>query len=463
MSEAFDIVIIGAGSGGYVAALRAAQLGATVALVERERVGGVCLNWGCIPTKAMVSSIEALLEIERADEFGVIVGEPAFDFARMMARKAEVVERLVSGVETLLQTRKVEVISGFGELVSPDRIRISGGSPRELEAKKVIIATGSEAAKPPVPGIDLPGVITSREILGLEEAPEDLVIVGGGVVGVEFASIFNALGTKVTIVEMLPSILTTVDEELARRLQQSLHRQGIEVRTKSPLKEVRREGSGLQVVFEGPQGEGVIATDLVLVSTGRVPYTEGLGLERLGVSLDGRAVAVDEHMATNVPGVYAVGDVVGGYMLAHVASHEGEVAVEHALGMNRAMDYRAVPNCVFTMPEIGGVGLMEQEVKKQGIPYKKSRFPFTASGRAVAMGQPTGLVKMICERDSGQILGLHIMGPHASDLIAEGALAIQLGATSEDIARTIHAHPTLPEAVMEAAMGQGEGPIHAMT
>ena len=285
-----------------MAALRAAQLGAKVALVERERVGGVCLNWGCIPTKAMVSSIETLLEIERAGEFGVIVSEPAFDFARMMARKAEVVERLVSGVESLLQTRKVEVISGLGELVAPGRIKISGGLWREGEAKKVIIATGSEAAKPPVPGIDLPGVVTSREMLTIEEAPEDLVIVGGGVVGVEFASIFSALGSKVTIIEMLPSILATVDEELARRLQQSLHKQGIAVRTKSPLKEVRQEDGALQVVFEGPQGEGAIAADLVLVSTGRVPYTEGLGLERLGVRLDKRAVAVGEDMATNGPG-----------------------------------------------------------------------------------------------------------------------------------------------------------------
>jgi dihydrolipoamide dehydrogenase len=463
MSEAFDVVIIGAGSGGYVAALRAAQLGAKVALVERERVGGVCLNWGCIPTKAMVSSIDALLEIELADEFGVKVGEPGFDFARMMTRKAEVVERLVSGVETLLQTRKVEVISGLGKLVARDRIRILGGSPRELEAKNVIVATGSEAAKPPVPGMDLPGVVTSREILSLKRAPEDLVIVGGGVVGVEFAGIFNALGSKVTIIEMLPSILTTVDEELAQRLQQSLRKQGIDVRTKSPLMKVQRDDGALHVFHGGTQGGGVVRADLVLISTGRVPYTEGLGLERLGVRLNKRAVAVDGHMATNVPGIYAVGDVVGGYMLAHVASHEGEVAVEHALGMNRAMDYRAVPNCVFTMPEIAGVGLMEQEVKEKGIPYKKSRFPFTASGRAVAMGQPAGLVKMICEQDTGKVLGLHIMGPHASDLIAEGALAIQLGATAADIARTIHAHPTLPEAVMEAAMGQGEGAIHAMT
>jgi dihydrolipoamide dehydrogenase len=463
MSDSYDIVIIGAGPGGYVAAMRAAQLGARVALIERDRVGGVCLNWGCIPTKAMVSSVELLLEIERAEEFGVVVGEPGFDFSRMMSRKDEVVEKLVSGVETLLEARKVEVISGQAELISPTRVRVSGESTRELDAKHVIIATGSVPAMPPVPGLDLPGVITSNEIVALDEAPDDLVIVGGGVIGVEFASIFSALGTRVTIIEMLPSLLTTVDEELARRHQQLLRRQGVDVHTKSPLKEVRQGTNRLEVAYEGPKGEGVVEADLVLMSTGRVPYTEGLNLQEIGVKLEKRAIVVDEHMATSVPGIYAIGDVTGEYMLAHVASHEGEVAVEHAMGRDSTIDYKAVPNCVFTIPEIAGVGLMEQEAKEQGLPYKKSRFPFSASGRAVAMGETTGLVKMICEQDTGQILGLHIMGPHATDMIAEGALAIQSGASAEDIVRTIHAHPTLPEAVREAAMGQAEGPIHAMT
>jgi len=463
MSDEFDIAIIGAGPGGYVAAIRAAQLGAKVALVERERVGGVCLNWGCIPTKAMVSSIEMLLDIERAEEYGVLVSEPAFDFERMMERAGKVVERLVSGVETLLEAHKVEVINGVGELISSNRIRASGETYRELKANAVIIATGSVATKPPVPGLDLPGVVTSREIFALKEAPEELVIVGGGVIGIEFAGIFNALGSKVTIIEMLPSILHTVDEELARRFHQELRRQGVQIHTGSPLKEIRQGQDGLEVVYDRKDGEGVVSAELVLMSTGRIPYTEGLNLESVGVKLDGSAIEVDEHMATNVPGIYAIGDVVGGYMLAHVASREGEVAVEHALGKASAIDYRALPNCVFAMPEIAGVGLLEQEAKEQGIAYSKSRFPFTASGRALAMGDTTGLVKMICEQETKKVLGLHIMGPHASDLIAEGALAIQLGATAEDIARTIHAHPTLPEAVMEAAMGQGEGPIHAMT
>lgn len=434
-----------------------------MALIERERVGGVCLNWGCIPTKAMVSSIELLLELERAEEFGVIVAEPAFDFARMMARKDKVVERLVSGVESLLETHKVDVISGVGEFVSPTRVKVTGGSPREIEAQKVIIATGSKPAMPPVPGLGLPGVVTSNEVVRLKEPPDDLVIVGGGVIGVEFASIFNALGTKVTIVEMLPSVLTTVDEELARRHLQLLRRQGVDVHTKSPLKEVRQRNGGLEVVYEEPTGEGAVVADMVLMATGRVPHTDGLSLEKIGVKVDRGTIAVDEHMATNVPGVYAIGDVTGGFMLAHVASREGEVAAEHALGRESSMDYRAVPSCVFTMPEIAGVGLTEQEAKEKGIAYKKSRFPFTASGRALAMGQTAGMVKMICNEDTGQVLGLHIMGPHATDLIAEGALAVRSGATAEDIVQTIHAHPTLSEAVREAAMGQAEGPIHART
>ena len=463
MTERFDIGIIGGGPGGYVAAIRAAQLGARVALVEEERLGGVCLNRGCIPAKAMASSIELLMEIESAGEFGILVDEPGLDFSRMMARKDQVVEQLVSGVEKLMEAHKVQVIAGHGELRSPNRIKVSGPSTQEVEVEKIVVATGSVPGKPPVPGLELPGVITSDEILALQEPPLDLVIVGGGVVGVEFASIFNALGTKVTIIEMLPSLLPPVDEELARRYQQLLRRQGVEIHLRSPLKEVR-EGNGiLEVAYEGPKGEGATEADMILLSTGRVPYTENLNLEEAGVIMEKGAIAVDDHMATNVPGVYAIGDVTGGWMLAHVASREGEVAVEHALGRDSAMDYRAVPNCVFTVPEIAGVGLTEQEIKEEGIPYRKSRFPFGASGRALAMGQTVGQVKMICHEDGGEILGLHIMGPHATDMIAEGALAIQSGATAEDIIKTIHAHPTLPEAVREAALGQVDGAIHIVS
>jgi len=449
----YDLTVIGGGPGGYVAALRGAQLGARVALVEEKRVGGVCLNEGCIPTKTLVRSVELLLDIERALEFGILVSEPALDFAQMMARKEKVVERLVSGVEALLQARKVELLRGRGRLLAPNKVAVEG---RELSTRSIIIATGAEPGKPPVPGLDLEGVLTSSEILELEEAPSDLVIVGGGVIGMEFASIFNALGTRVTVIEMLPSILPPVDEEIARRYLQIARREGMDIYLNSPLKGVRRNGSRLVVEHEA----GSLEVDAVLVATGRVPYTHGLSLEEVGIETEGRAIKVDGRLETNVPGVYAIGDVIGGAMLAHVAMRQGEIAAENALGNKKGVDYRAVPYCVFTLPEIAGVGLTEQEAKE--IPYKKSIFRFGASGRALTMGETTGLVKMLCH-EGGEVLGLHIMGPRATDLIAEGALAIQMGAKASDIVATIHAHPTLPEAVREAALGQFEGPIHALS
>jgi len=462
----YDLTVIGGGPGGYVAALRGAQLGARVALVEEKRVGGVCLNEGCIPTKTLARSVELLLDIERAQEFGILVSEPALDFAKMMARKEKVVERLVSGVEALLQARKVELFRGKGRLLAPNKVAVEG---RELSTRSIIIATGAEPREPPVPGLDLDGVLTSSEILELEEAPSDLVIVGGGMIGMEFASIFNALGTKVTVIEMLPSLLPPVDEELSRRYLQIARREGMDIYLNSPLKGVRRNGSRLVVEHGADEKVESVEADYVLIATGRLPYTEGLGLAELGVKTvlkdpggTGRAIVVDDYLQTTLPGVYAVGDVTGGWMLAHVAFRQGEIAAENALGNKKGIDYRAVPYCVFTLPEMAGVGLTEQEAKGEGIPYKKSIFRFGASGRALTMGETRGLVKMLCHEE-GEVLGLHIMGPQATDLIAEGALAIQTGAKASDIVATIHAHPTLPEAVREAALGQFEGPIHALS
>ncbi len=456
----YDLTVIGGGPGGYVAALRGAQLGARVALVEEKRVGGVCLNEGCIPTKTLARSVELLLDIERAQEFGILVSEPALDFAKMMARKEMVVEGLVSGVEALLQARKVELFKGRGRLLAPNKVAVGG---EELSTRSIIIATGAEPGKPPVAGLDLEGVLTSSEILELEEAPSDLVIVGGGVIGMEFASIFNALGTKVTVIEMLPSLLPPVDEELSRRCLNMVRREGVEVHLNSPLRGVQQKRPGLLVDYGGDEKVDSVEADYVLIATGRLPYTEGLGLAELGVPCGkGRAIVVDDYLQTTVPGVYAVGDVTGGWMLAHVASRQGEIAAENALGDKKGIDYRAVPYCVFTLPEMAGVGLTEQEAKGKGIPYKKSIFRFGASGRALTMGETTGLVKMLCH-EGGQVQGLHIMGPHATDLIAEGALAIQMEATASDIVATIHAHPTLPEAVREAALGQLGGPIHALS
>ncbi len=452
-----DVVIIGGGPAGYVAAIRAAQLGARVALVEKDKLGGTCLNRGCIPTKALVRSVEVLLEAKRANEFGIEVGNVKTNFQKIMARKNNIVSQLVSGVEQLMKANKIRVYTGTGHILSPHLVRVND---EEIATRKIIIATGSELTLLPIPGIDLPGVLTTDDILELKELPESLVVIGGSHVGVEFASIFNGLGTKVTIVKRRPLLLEPIDEEIGRRFAQSLPRQGIDVKIGAAVKAIRREGAVLKVVWDTPDGEQGLEGQMVLMATGRQPYTAGLGLSQLGIKMDGRAIAVNEHLETNVDDIYAIGDALGKNMLAHVASYEGEVAVENALGHPRQADYHAVPSCIFTQPEIAGVGVTEKQAKDSGISYKVSKFPFLACGRAVTMAETMGMVKMICNAKNSKVLGIHIMGPHASDLIAEGVLAIQLGGTARDIAHTIHAHPTLPEAVHEAAMGQLEGSIH---
>jgi len=461
MPEAeYDIAIVGSGPGGYVAALRAAQLGARVALIEKERVGGTCLNRGCIPVKAMARSVEVLLDARRGEEFGVRVTGVEVDFPRLMARKQQVVDRLVAGVEGLLQGAYVTLHRGNARLVSPRRLAVDG---QEIAAEKIVLATGSVPARIPIPGLDLPGVITSDELLQLDHLPTSLVIIGGGVIGMEFASIFSALGTKVTVVEMLPLILPPADEEIARRFTQVVRRQGMGIVTGARVTEVREGRDGLEVAFDAGKGEQTVTAEMVLVSVGRTPFTQGLGLEEVGIQMERRAIAVNEYLETNVDGVYAIGDVTGRIMLAHVASYDGEVAVENALGKRKATDYRVVPSVIFTLPEIAGVGLTEKQAKERATPYKVSRFPLSASGRAQTMGETTGLVKTIANAETRELLGVHIMGPRATDLIAEAALALRLEATAEDLAETIHAHPTLPEALREAALEHLDGAIHIMT
>ncbi len=457
MLDEKDIVVIGGGPGGYVAAIHAAHLGAKVALVEKDRLGGTCLNRGCIPTKALVRSAEVLLEARRAQDFGIEIDNIRVNFRNIMARKNDVVERLVSGVEQLMKANKIGVYGGTARILSPHLVKVND---EEVAAGKLIIATGSESVLLPIPGLDLPGVLTTDDILELGELPESLVVIGGSHVGVEFASIFNILGTRVTIVKRRPLRLEPVDEEIGRRFAQTLPRQGIKVITGAAVRTIRQEGGGLKVVWDTPEGEQGVEGQMVLMATGRQPYHEGLGLSELGIKMDGQAIVVNERLETNIDGVYAIGDVLGKSMLAHVASYEGEVAVENALGHQRQADYRAVPSCIFTQPEVAGVGMTEAEVRDSGQPYKVSKFPFLACGRAVAMGETLGMVKMICNAENGRVLGFHIMGPHASDLVAEGALVMQMGGTAKDIAHTLHAHPTLPEAIREAAMGQMEGSIH---
>lgn len=463
--ERFDIAIIGGGTGGYVAAIRAAQLGAKVALVEKSRIGGTCLNVGCIPTKALVVCIEALETARRAGEFGVnISGEVSANLAAMVDRKDKVVNQLVGGVTSLLRGNKVQLFNGTGVLTEPGLIRFEGeGGKQDIRANNVILATGSVPARPPIPGLDLPGVITSDDAVSLREIPSELVIIGGGYIGMEMAAIFQPLGTKITVLEMLPTILPQTDEELARRYHQLMRQRGIDIFVNSTVKEIRQGQNGkLDVLYSGPEGDKTASGNLVLVATGRVPYTEGQPLDQLGIKMNRRAIAVDERMQTNVPGVYAVGDVTGQIMLAHVSSYQGEVAVENIMGRKRKADYRAVPGCIFTSPEIASVGLTEAQAKEQGVDYEVTRFPFSALGRALTMGQTQGLVKLICEKGTNSIVGAHIMGPHATDVIAELVLAVQMEALAEDLVLTIHAHPTIPEAIHEAAMGIFEGPIHYM-
>jgi dihydrolipoamide dehydrogenase len=452
-----DIVIIGGGPAGYVAAIHASHLGAKVAVVEKDKLGGTCLNRGCIPTKALTRSVEVLLEARRANDFGIEVNNIKINFPKIMARKSNVVSQLVSGVEQLMKANKISIYRGTGRILSPHLVKVND---EEIATRKLIIATGSELTPLPIPGRDLPGVLTTDDILELTELPESLVVIGGSYVGVEFASIFNVLGTKVTIVKRRPLRLEPIDEEIGRRFAKTLPRQGIEVKIGAAVKAIKRNGAVLRVVWDTPQEEEGVEGQMVLMATGRAPYSEGLGLSQLGIKMDGRAIVVNEHLETSIKDVYAIGDVLGKNMLAHVASYEGEVAVENALGHPRQADYHAVPSCIFAQPEIAGVGITEKEANDSGIPYKVSKFPFLACGRAVAMGETTGMVKMICHANNDRVLGMHIMGPHASDLIAEGVLAIQLGVTAEDIVHTIHAHPTLPEAVRETAMGQLDGAIH---
>jgi dihydrolipoamide dehydrogenase len=451
----FDVAIIGGGPGGYVAAIRAAQLGARVALVEKDRLGGTCLHRGCIPTKALLRTAEALLESKHASTVGVAVNDATVDFAAMMAWKERAVAQQADELEKLIAWRKIAVFRNEGRLVGPDSIKVGD---ELLAAGKIIIATGSLPSRLPIPGANLPGVLTSDQILKLDAMPESLVVIGAGVVGCEFASIFSALGARVTVLEILPRILPPVDEEIARRFQQILRSQGVTIHTKASLQEIRAQDDRLRLLFALGEEQQEVVADRVLLAVGHRPSSDAL--EAAGLALRDGSVTVNDRLETSVDNVYAAGDVLGLYMLAYVASYQGIIAAENALGGSRQADYRAVPTCVYTLPEIASVGLREEEARAQGVSYKVSRFPFSALARAQLLGQPLGLVKLICEEPSGRLLGVHILGPRATDIIGEGVLALRMGATAQDLAHTMHGHPSLPEAIYEAAWGIIDSPFH---
>ncbi len=457
-----DIAILGGGPGGYVAALTAARRGARVVLVEKERLGGTCLNIGCIPTKALATSAELLWQARAARALGVDIPQATINLPALMTSKQQTVDQLVGGVEQLLRARRVSVVRGVARLSSGDTLTVDGeAGTRQVTAQRIILAPGSVIAQPPFEGLGLPGVMTSTEALNIDAVPARLVVVGGGVIGLELACIYEAFGSRVTVIEMTAAVLPgATDETLAKRLQLILARRGMTIHTSTTVSRIERRADTLEVHATSPTGDVVVEGERVLVATGRWPNTRAMGFEDAGLRFNGRAIAVDDHLATSLPNVWAIGDAVGGWMLAHKAMVEGRVAAENATGGERKVDYRSVPNVIFTHPEVASVGLTESQARAQGGEVKVTQFPFSANPRARILGQSDGMVRLVCEATTGRILGVHILGPRATDLIAEGGLAVQVGATADDLAWTTHGHPTLPEAILEAALGFGGATVH---
>ncbi len=456
-----DIAVIGAGPGGYVAALRAAQLGAQVAIIERDKIGGVCLNWGCVPTKALLRSAEVLKLAHGAAEFGVMLEGVRFDWKAAQKRKDAVVRRLAGGVRMLLDRAKVQVLSGTARFESSGVLEVSTAAGLErIQATSYIIAAGSRPASLPVPGLEGSAVLSSDGALALEALPESLLVIGAGPIGVEFATLFSACGVSVTLVEVLPRVLPALDADLGAEVERSLKKAKVKILTGSKVVRVEKHDHKQRVAISSNGQEASIEVEKILTAVGRRPNVESLALDSVGVLVDKTGVRVDEHMRTSASGIYAIGDVVGRMLLAHVAMHEGLVAVQNALGQKRSMNYDAVPGCVFSWPEVASVGLGEEQARARGYDVLVGKFPFRANGKALAYGEYDGLVKIVAEGKYGQILGVHIVGPHASDLIQEGTLLLGLEATLDELEAVIHPHPTLSEALAEAALAARGRPLH---
>jgi dihydrolipoamide dehydrogenase len=447
----FDLVVIGAGPGGYVAAIRAAQLGLRVAVVERDRPGGVCVNWGCIPSKAILKSADLYRQMQNAGDYGITVKGLSVDYGQVIRRSRKVAERMSKGVSFLFRKNGIEMIAANAVISSPTMVRAGG---EEIGAGNVLVSVGTAVRG--LPGIEPDGktVLTSDDALAQEEMPGSVVVLGGGAVGVEFAYLYRAFGADVAVVEMEDQLLPRTDREVAKELEKSFRKQGIRVLTSAPAKGLDKAAGALTVTREGKEEE--LSAEKFLVAVGRKPLTEGLGLEACGVKLVKGYIDVDDSFRTACPTVYAIGDVIGGMLLAHEASAEGVAAAEIISGLTvHPPDRDRIPACIFCQPEVATVGLSEEEAKKRGIPVKVSKFPFTALGRAVASGHVEGFVKMVAEERYGEVVGCHIIGHGASDIIAELGLARTLEATYHEIGKTVHAHPTLPEAIREAALMLG--------
>ena len=473
--DAADVIIIGGGPGGYVAAIRAAQLGGKVILIEKDDLGGVCLNRGCIPTKVMLSTADVYdTVLNRSKEFGITVGDVSLDYAKAIDRRNKVVKQLVSGVGFLMKKHNVQVMKGTAKLTSRSEVEVTlaDGKKQSVSARNIIIATGSEPVTLPIPGLEGESIWDSDGALNASAVPKSLLVIGGGAIGVEWGYMFAKLGSQVTIVELMSQLLPLTDSEIAAELKKILEKDGIKILTESRVTKVeRKKGSEIATVLTGTtlrssplrstsESEQQIEAEKILVAVGRRPLSANLGVEELGIATDKGRIVVNERMQTNAPGIYAIGDVVGGLLLAHKASEEGVVAAENIMGRDSKMNYKSIPSAVYTTPEVATVGISEDQAKEQGIDCKVGRFYFRANGKALGLGERDGFVKFVVDAKYGEILGCHIIGPHATDLLQEVVIGMDAEATVEVIGRAVHAHPTLSEVVKEAALDTDGGSIH---
>ncbi|MBK7940896.1 MAG: dihydrolipoyl dehydrogenase [Flavobacteriales bacterium] len=459
----YDVIVLGSGPGGYVAAIRASQLGLKTAVVEREALGGICLNWGCIPTKALLKSAQVFEYIHHAKDYGITVNGGSPDMKAIVQRSRDVAKGMSNGVQFLMKKNKIDVIMGTGKLMPGKKLEVTGadGKKQVLEAKHILIATGARSRVLPNLPQDGKKIIGYREAMVLAEQPKSMVVVGSGAIGSEFAYFYNAIGTKVTLVEFMPNVVPVEDEEVSKQLEKSFKKQGIDVMTGAEVTKVDTAGKGCKVTVKSAKGEQVIECDIVLSAVGIAPNIEGIGLEEVGIATDKGRITVNEHYQTNIPGYYAIGDVTPGQALAHVASAEGIICVEKIAGHHpEALDYGNIPGCTYCSPEVASVGLTEKQCKDKGLAIKVGKFPFTASGKASAGGNKDGFVKLIFDAKYGELLGAHMIGANVTEMIAECVSIRKLETTGHEIIKTVHPHPTMSEAIMEAAAAAYGEVIH---
>lgn len=459
----YDLIVLGSGPGGYVAAIRAAQLGLKVAIVEKENLGGVCLNWGCIPTKALIKSASVFEYIQHAKDYGINVGESSMDFGAMVKRSRDVADGMSKGIQFLMKKNKIDVVEGFGKVKAGKKVEVTAadGTKKELTATSIIIATGGRSRSLPNLPQDGKKIIGYREAMTLPTQPKSIVVVGSGAIGIEFAYVYNAIGTKVTVVEYLPTIVPLEDEEVSKQLERSFKKSGVEIMTDSSVESVDTTGELCKVKIKTKNGEKIIEAEVVLSAVGVIANIENIGLEDVGIVTDKGKIVVDKFYQTNIPGYYAIGDVLATQALAHVASAEGIICVEKIAGHHpEPLNYKNIPGCTYCMPEVASVGYTEKAAKEAGYEIKVGKFPFSASGKASASGAKDGFVKVIFDAKYGEFLGAHMIGANVTEMIAEVVVARKLETTGMDIVKTVHPHPTMSEAVMEAAAAAYGEVIH---